>query len=76
MGRRARRIARSVARVTEIIASSPVSFDAAIAEGISRATKTLNNVTEAWSQSQKVSVTDGKASEYRVILKVTFVLNG
>lgn len=64
----------SVARVTEIIASSPVSFEAAIAEGIARANKTLQNVTEAWVQSQKVAIKDGKASEYRVILKVTFVL--
>ena len=64
----------SVARVTEIISSSPVSFEAAVAEGIGRATKTLDNVTEAWVQSQKVSVKDGKAVEYRVILKVTFIL--
>ncbi len=65
----------SVARVTEIIASSPVSFEAAIAEGVARATKTLHNVTEAWVQSQKVSIQDGKAAEYRVILKVTFILD-
>ena len=66
----------AVARVTEIIASSQDSFEDAVKKGMKRATKTLNNVTEAWVQSQKISVTDGKASEYRVILKVTFVLNG
>ncbi len=65
----------SVARVTEIIASSPKSFEAAVAVGITRASKTLHNVTEAWVQSQKVLIESGKAVEYRVILKVTFVLD-
>lgn len=65
----------SVARVTEIIASSPKSFEAAVAVGIARASKTLHNVTEAWVQSQKVLIKDGKANEYRVILKVTFILD-
>ena len=65
----------SVARVTEIIASSPKSFEDAVAVGVARASKTLHNVTEAWVQSQKVAVKDGKATEYRVILKVTFVLD-
>ena len=65
----------SVARVTEIIASSPKSFEDAVAIGVARASKTLHNVTEAWLQSQKVVVTKGKASEYRVILKVTFILD-
>ena len=65
----------SVARVTEIIAASPKSFEDAVAVGVARASKTLHNVTEAWVQSQKVSVKDGKAVEYRVILKVTFVLD-
>ena len=64
----------SVARVTEIIASSPKSFEDAVAVGVGRASKTLQNVTEAWVQSQKVSIKDGKAAEYRVILKVTFIL--
>ena len=64
----------SVAKVTEIIASSSKSFDDAVEEGVKRAAKTLNNVTGAWVQDHKVTVTDGKISEYRVILKVTFVL--
>ena len=64
----------SVARVTEIIASSPKSFDAAIEAGVERASKTLKNVTSAWVQDQKVTVEGGKISEYRVILKVTFIL--
>ena len=64
----------SVARVTEIIASSKKSFEDATEEGIKRATKTLKNVSGAWVQDQKVVVEGGKISEYRVTLKVTFVL--
>ncbi|MBV6658300.1 MAG: dodecin domain-containing protein [Devosiaceae bacterium] len=64
----------TVARVTEITASSPKSFDDALDIGIERATKTLKNVTGAWIQEQKVVVSDGKITEYRVNMKVTFVL--
>jgi len=64
----------SVARVTEIIASSPKSFDDALDEGVARATKTLKGVTGAWVQDQKVIIDGGKIVEYRVNLKVTFVL--
>ena len=65
----------TVARVTEIIASSPKSFEDAVETGVARACKTLKNVTGAWVQDQKVDVVDGKISCFRVILKVTFVLN-
>ena len=64
----------SVARVTEIIASSPKSFDDAIKKGVQRATKTLKNAQSAWVQDQTVVITKGKVSGYRVNLKVTFVL--
>ena len=64
----------SVAKVTEIIASSPKSFDDAIDVGVARATKTLKNVCSAWVQDQQVSIKDGKVVDYRVTLKVTFVL--
>ena len=64
----------SVARVTEIIASSKKSFDDAIESGVKRATKTMKNVAGAWVASQDVSVAKGKITEYRVRLKVTFVL--
>ena len=64
----------SVARVTEITSSSPKSFEEAIDEGIARASKTLDNITSAWIKEQKVQVKDGKVTEYRVTLKVTFVL--
>lgn len=64
----------SVARVTEIIASSSKSFEDAVESGIKRACKTLDDVQGAWVQDQKVVVKDGKITEYRVNLKVTFVL--
>ena len=64
----------SVARVTEIIASSKKSFEDAIEKGIGRAVKTLKNVEGAWVKEQKVIVKNGKISEYRVDLKVTFIL--
>jgi len=65
----------SVARVTEISAASTKSFDDAINVGIARATKTLKNVEGAWIQEQKIDVKDGRITEYRVIMKVTFVLD-
>ena len=64
----------SVAKVTEIIASSSKSFDDAVAQGVDRASKTLKNVEGAWVNEQKVVVKDGKISEYRVSMKVTFIL--
>lgn len=64
----------SVAKVTEIIASSDKGFDDAVKQGIKRASKTLNGITSAWVQDQQVLVKDGKVKEYRVNLKVTFVL--
>jgi len=65
----------SVARVTEIKASSPKSFDDAIRAGIARAQKTLNNVRGAWIENQEVLVDDkGQIIEYRVQMKVTFIL--
>ena len=65
----------SVARVTEIKASSTKSFDDAVTTGIKRANKTLKNIKGAWISSQEVSVDDGGITEYRVLMKVTFVLN-
>ena len=65
----------TVAKVTEIKVSSPESFDAAIEEGIARANKTLKNVKSAWVKDFEVTVGDkGQIIEYRVLLKVTFVL--
>lgn len=64
----------AVAKIIELSASSSVSFDDAIQQGISRAHETLDNVEGAWIQDQKVVVREGKVIEYRVNLKVTFVL--
>lgn len=64
----------SIARVTELTASSSKSFDDAIEKGIKRASETLENVEGAWIQEQKVTCKNGKIDEYRVNMKVTFVL--
>ncbi|MEZ5962223.1 MAG: dodecin family protein [Planctomycetota bacterium] len=64
----------TVARVTEIISSSEKSFKDAIETGVQRACKTLENVKGAWVQDQKVVVQNEKIVEYRVTLKVTFIL--
>jgi len=65
----------SIAKVTEIIASSPTSFDDAIKAGVARAHKTLKQLKSAWVQNQEVELDDeGRITEYRVQLKITFVL--
>ena len=64
----------SVAKVTEISATSKKSFDDAIQKGIKRASKTLDNVTGAWVQDMKVDVENGGITRYRVNMKLTFVL--
>jgi len=65
----------TVARVTELTAASAKSFDDAIKTGIARAVKTLHNVRGAWIQDQEVVVTGEAVTEYRVHMKVTFVLD-
>ena len=65
----------SVARVTEISSTSTQSFEAAIQEGLDRATKTLRNVTGAWIKEQRVSLDGGKIKNYQVNMQVTFVLD-
>ncbi len=64
----------SVARVTELSATSPQSFDDAVRQGLERATKTLRGVTSAWVKEQRVKLHDGKIVEYQVNIQVTFVL--
>jgi len=64
----------SVARITEIISSSSTSFEDAVNNGVERASKTLKNVQGAWVKDQSVEVDNGKITEYRVVLKVTFIL--
>ncbi len=65
----------SVAKVTEITASSTKSFEDALQIGIKRASKTLENVQSAWVQDHEVNIKDGNITEYKVRLKITFVLN-
>jgi flavin-binding protein dodecin len=64
----------TVAKVTEITATSVKSFEDAIAKGIKRANQTLKNVTGAWIADQEVVVEKGKITSYKVRMKVTFVL--
>ncbi len=64
----------SVAKVTEITSSSPNSFHDAIETGIGRASTTLHGIRGAWVNEQSVVVKDGKITEWRVNMKVTFVL--
>ncbi len=64
----------STAKIIEIKSSSAKSFEDAVENGVKQASKTLDHVTGAWVSSQEVVVEKGKISEYRVLLKVTFVL--
>ena len=66
----------SVASISEIKASSTESFDAAIREGVARAVKTLRNVRSAWVENQDLLIDEnGNIIEYRVQLKITFILD-
>ena len=64
----------AVARVTEVISSSKKSFEDAVRIGIRRAAKTLDGISGAWVENQKVICDDGKVIEYRVNMKITFIL--
>jgi dodecin len=65
----------TVARITEISSVSKKSFEDAINEGVLRANKTLRKVKGAWVKDMEVNVEDGKVTGYKVILKVTFVID-
>tara|TARA_B100000902_G_scaffold399716_1_gene472032 strand:- start:652 stop:855 length:204 start_codon:yes stop_codon:yes gene_type:complete len=65
----------TIARITEVISTSTISFDDAIKKGIERAARTLDNVDGAWVLDQKVTVENGSISQFEVTLKITFVLN-
>ena len=64
----------SVAKVVEITATSPRSFEDAIHTGVARASKTLEGIQGAWIKEQKIVVTGGKVTEFRVNMSVTFLL--
>ena len=65
----------TVARVTEISATSATSFEEAVKVGITRASQTLRHVTSAWVKEQRVNISDGNITSYQVNLLVTFVLD-
>jgi flavin-binding protein dodecin len=65
----------SVAKITEITATSKTSFKDAVESGVKRASKTIHGISGAWVADQEVSVKDGKVTEYKVRLKLTFVLD-
>ncbi len=65
----------SVAKVSEISATSSKSFEDAIQEGLKRSAKTLRNIRSAWVKEQHVRCTDGRITEYQVNLMVTFVID-
>lgn len=65
----------SVAKVSEISATSPKSFEDAIEQGLARASKTIRNIRSAWIKEQQVRVEDGRATEYQVNMMVTFVID-
>ncbi len=66
----------SVAKNIEITSTSPSSFEDAIEKGIARAARTIDNVRGAWIKEQKINVSNGKATEYQVMMILTFVLDG
>jgi flavin-binding protein dodecin len=65
----------SVARVTELSATSPNSFEEAINEAVGRANETLRNVQNAWVKDQNVLIEDGRITGYKVNVEITFVLD-
>ena len=65
----------SVARVTEISATSTQSFDDAVKQGIERASKTLRGIQSAWVKEQTVKVENDKVAHFRVNMMVTFLLD-
>jgi flavin-binding protein dodecin len=65
----------SIAKVSEISATSTKSFEDAIVQGIARANKTLRNVRSAWIKEQQVRVSNGTITEYQVNMMVTFVID-
>jgi dodecin len=67
--------AMSIAKVSEISATSTKSFEDAVVQGLSRANKTLRNVRSAWIKEQQVRVRDGVITEYQVNMMVTFVID-
>ncbi len=64
----------AIAKVIEVICSSNTSFDDAIKQGIERASETLSDIQGAWVKDQSIELKDGKISQYKVILRLTFLV--
>jgi flavin-binding protein dodecin len=64
----------SIARVTEISATSTKGFEDALQQGVARATRTLRNVKSAWVKEQEVRVDGDRIVDYKVNMLVTFLL--
>jgi dodecin len=64
----------TVAKTIEVTSTSKKSFDDAIKGGVAKAAETLANITGAWVMDQNVEISKGKVTEYRVRMKLTFVL--
>jgi len=65
----------SVAKVIEITAQSPDGFDAAIEQGLAKAAESIHNIKHAWVKDHEVNVADGAITQWKVSLKVTFLLD-
>lgn len=66
----------AVAKIIEIISGSKNGFDDAVSKGVARASETVDGIESAWVKDQSVVVANGKVVEYRVTLKLTFMLKG
>ena len=64
----------AIAKVIEVISSSTTGFEDAVSSGIAKASETVSNIEGAWVKDTKVTVSDGKISEWRVILSITFIV--
>lgn len=64
----------AIAKVIEVISSSNAGFEDAISSGIVKAAETVDNIEGAWVKDTKVTVSNGKISEWRVILSITFIV--
>jgi flavin-binding protein dodecin len=64
----------SIAKVVELTASSPTSFEDAVKNGVEKAGETLRHIQGAWVSEQKVDVEDGKVTAYRVTIRITFLV--
>ena len=65
----------SVAKVIEVTASSPKSFEDAVALGVAKAAESLHGIRGAWVSEQSAIVEDGKVTEYRVTMRISFLLD-